>query len=66
MSIRYGARNVALELLFVLLGVVALFPIYILLARLSLRPPWYEIITVWSLLFLALFAGLFACGRWAF
>ncbi len=45
---------------------LTLFPIYILFARLSLRPFWYEVITVWSLLFLALFAGLFANGHWAF
>lgn len=45
---------------------LTLFPIYILFARLSLRSFWYEVITVWSLLFLALFAGLFANGRWAF
>ena len=35
-------------------------------ARLGRRPFWYEIVTAWSLLSLALFAGLFACGRWAF
>jgi hypothetical protein len=45
---------------------LTLFPIYILFARLSRRPFWYEIITVWSLLFLALFATLFANGHWAF
>lgn len=45
---------------------LTLFPLYILLARLSRRGVWYEIITVWSLLSLALFAGLFASGRWAF
>lgn len=45
---------------------LSLFPLYILLARLSRRPLWYEIITAWSLLSLALFAGLFASGRWAF
>jgi hypothetical protein len=45
---------------------LTLFPIYILFARLSRRPFWYEVVTVWSLLFLALFASLFANGRWAF
>lgn len=45
---------------------LTLFPLYILFARLSRRTFWYEAITVWSLFFLALFAGLFANGRWAF
>jgi hypothetical protein len=45
---------------------LTLFPIFILFARLSRRPFWYEVITVWSLLFLAVFAGLFANGHWAF
>jgi hypothetical protein len=43
-----------------------LFPVYILFARLSRRPGWYEMITAWSLLLLALFLGLFANGHWAF
>ena len=47
--------------------VLSLFPIYILLARLSAeRPLWGTIITVWSLIFFALFAGQFAQGQWAF
>jgi hypothetical protein len=45
---------------------LTLFPIYILFARLSRRPFWNEVITAWSLMFLALFAGLFASGHWAF
>jgi hypothetical protein len=45
---------------------LTLFPIYILFARLSQRAYWSEVIAAWSLLFLALFAGLFASGRWAF
>ncbi|HEX8068573.1 MAG TPA: hypothetical protein VF546_01390 [Pyrinomonadaceae bacterium] len=45
---------------------LTLFPVFILFARLSRRPFWYEALTIWSLLFLALFAGLFANGHWAF
>ncbi|HEX5707064.1 MAG TPA: mannosyltransferase family protein [Pyrinomonadaceae bacterium] len=44
-----------------------LFPIYILFARLAARRPvWGGVITAWSLLFLALFTGLFVRGHWAF
>ena len=36
-----------------------LFPLFILFALLSMRKVWYATITVWSLLFLALFTGLY-------
>jgi hypothetical protein len=44
-----------------------LFPIYILFARAAReRPLWGRLITVWSLIFLALFVCLFVQGQWAF
>ncbi len=43
-----------------------LFPIFILFAKLAERQTWFTIITVWSLLFLALFAAQFVRGHWAF
>lgn len=44
-----------------------MFPIYILFARKAAeRPEWGGVIAVWSLLLLALFAGRFAQGMWAF
>lgn len=43
-----------------------LFPVFILFALLARRPAWNMAITVWSLLFLALFASLFVQGMWAF
>ncbi|MGB8508780.1 MAG: glycosyltransferase family 39 protein [Pyrinomonadaceae bacterium] len=44
-----------------------MFPIYMLFARASAgRPFWRGAITVWSLLYLALFATLFVQGWWAF
>ena len=44
-----------------------LFPIYILFARAATRRPLAgALIMAWSLLFLALFAGQFARGLWAF
>lgn len=44
-----------------------MFPIYLLFARLAARRPfWDGLITVWSLLFLALFVSQFVQGRWAF
>jgi Gpi18-like mannosyltransferase len=46
---------------------LVMFPAYILLARAaSSRPVWNAVITVWSLLFLALFAARFVQGYWAF
>lgn len=46
---------------------LALFPAFILLARLrASRPAWGAAVAVWSLLMLALFAARFAQGYWAF
>lgn len=45
---------------------LTMFPIFILFALLARKPFWNAILTVWSLLFLALFAILFAHGEWAF
>lgn len=45
---------------------LTMFPIYILFAMLAKRRVWLAAITVWSILYLSLFAGLFAWGRWAF
>lgn len=46
--------------------VLAMFPIFVLFGRLSEQLFWNSILTVWSLLFLALFASQFVWGRWAF
>jgi len=45
---------------------LTMFPIYILFAMLAARRVWLAVITVWSILYLSLFASLFAWGRWAF
>ena len=45
---------------------VVMFPIFILFAQLATRFIWRVIITVWSLMFLALFAAQFVRGAWAF
>lgn len=46
---------------------LVLFPAYFLLARVSVsRQVWGAVITIWSLLMLALFAARFAQGYWAF
>ena len=45
---------------------LVMFPIFILFARLSANRFWNSVITTWSLLFLALFSGLFIQGHWAF
>ncbi len=46
---------------------ITLFPVFILLARACTgRPFWFAMVTVWSLLYLALYAGRFAQGIWAF
>jgi Mannosyltransferase (PIG-V) len=45
---------------------LTMFPIFMLLALLSKNRFWFGIITVWSLLFLALFTILFVRGQWAF
>jgi hypothetical protein len=43
-----------------------MFPLFILFARLARRRAWDAAITVWSLLWLALFASEFVRGHWAF
>lgn len=43
---------------------VVMFPLYILFSRLSVNRLWYWAITVWSLLYLALFTGLYVEGQW--
>ena len=45
---------------------LTMFPIYILFAMLATRRVWLAVITVWSILYLSLFASLFVWGRWAF
>jgi Gpi18-like mannosyltransferase len=45
---------------------LTMFPIYLLFAMLARRRVWLAVISFWSLLYLALFASLFAWGRWAF
>jgi hypothetical protein len=45
---------------------LTMFPIFILFALLGRNRFWSAAITVWSLLFFALFAVLFARGEWAF
>jgi hypothetical protein len=45
---------------------LVMFPIYILFAKLARRSLWNVAITVWSLLYLSLFAAEFVRGRWAF
>jgi hypothetical protein len=45
---------------------LTLFPVFILFALLTRYRFWNAVVTVWSLLFLALFASLFVRGWWAF
>ena len=45
---------------------LAMFPLYILFARLAERRVWYSVITVWSLLFLSLFIAKFVQGHWTY
>jgi hypothetical protein len=45
---------------------LTMFPIFILFALLARRPFWMAVLTIWSLLFLALFAILFVHSEWAF
>jgi hypothetical protein len=45
---------------------LTMFPIFILFALLARHRLWNALITIWSLLFLALFTGLFVRGLWAF
>ncbi len=45
---------------------LTMFPIFILFALLGRNRFWFGVLTVWSLLFFALFAVLFVRGEWAF
>jgi hypothetical protein len=45
---------------------LVMFPIYILFARSAERRFWYNVITIWSLLFLAFFVTKLVQGHWAF
>lgn len=45
---------------------LAMFPIFILFAKLAERRFWMSVISAWSLLLMALFVGQFIQGRWAF
>ena len=45
---------------------LTMFPVFILFAMLAKRRVWLAVITVWSILYLSLFASLFTWGRWAF
>ena len=45
---------------------LTMFPIFVLFGLLSQNRFWAGVLTVWSLLFFALFAVLFARGEWAF
>jgi hypothetical protein len=45
---------------------ITLFPLFLLMARLGQSRSWHTVITVWSILLLALFSALFVQGRWAF
>ena len=45
---------------------LTMFPIFVLFGLLSRSRFWAAVLTVWSLLFFALFAVLFARGEWAF
>jgi hypothetical protein len=45
---------------------LTMFPIFVLFALVAKNRFWNAVITVWSLLFLALFASLFVRGWWAF
>ena len=46
---------------------ITLFPVFILFSRATTgRRFWFAMLTVWSLLYLALYTGRFAQGMWAF
>lgn len=45
---------------------LTMFPIFILFGLLAANRFWNFVLTVWSLLFLALFTSLFMRGWWAF
>ncbi len=45
---------------------LTMFPIFVLFALAASNRFWNAVITIWSVLFLALFASLFVRGWWAF
>jgi hypothetical protein len=45
---------------------LAMFPIFILFSMLAAQRVWLAVITVWSILYLSLFASTFVSGHWAF
>jgi hypothetical protein len=45
---------------------LTMFPIFILFSMLAARRIWMAVITVWSILYLSLFASVFVLGHWAF
>lgn len=45
---------------------LAMFPIFILFALAGRRLFWMRVLTLWSILFLAMFSGEFVMGHWAF
>lgn len=45
---------------------LSMFPLFILFAKLAERRSWFNAITVWSLLLMALFISKFVQGQWAF
>ncbi|MDQ2937649.1 MAG: glycosyltransferase family 39 protein [Acidobacteriota bacterium] len=45
---------------------LTMFPIFILFSMLATRRIWMAVITVWSILYLSLFAITFASGHWSF
>ena len=45
---------------------LTMFPVYMIFALLGRNKIWNAIVTLWSLLFLSLFTGLFVRGQWAF
>lgn len=46
--------------------VLVMFPLFILIARLTRRRNWNTLVTVWSLMWLAMFASQFVSRHWAF
>jgi hypothetical protein len=45
---------------------LTMFPIFILFSMLAAQRIWVAVITVWSILYLSLFASAFVSGHWAF
>ena len=45
---------------------LTMFPIFILFALIAKNRFWRGVLTIWSLVFFALFASLYARGWWAF